>query len=57
MPASSKQEGTIVVLGVGTLETSNKGRIESNAEGRSRTPNAHSPSRVKTVRAPANLGQ
>ena len=45
------------MLGVGASAGENDGDIESNAEGRSRRPNAHSPSSVTTARAPLNLGQ
>ena len=45
------------MLGVRASAGENDGDIESNAEGRSRRPNAHSPSSVTTARAPLNLGQ
>ena len=45
------------MFGVGASAGENDGDIESNAEGRSRRPNDHSPSSVTTVRAPLNFGQ
>ena len=45
------------MFGVGASAGENDGDIESNAEGRSRRPNDHSPSSVTTSRAPLNFGQ